>query len=192
MRTTRYVLSSALALVFMAICSLAQAQTALQLVPVPPCRLVDTRPQYGGNGPIQGGTSQSFVLTGKCSIPDTAAAFSLNAAVVPQGPLGYLTIWPTGQTRPVVATLNSLDGRIKANAAIIGAGTGGAVSVYVTNTTNVVLDVDGYFAPAIDSALAFYPLTPCRIADTRPQHGGGGPIAGGTTQNFPILDIPRG
>jgi hypothetical protein len=190
MRTTRYVLSSAFALVFMAICSLAQAQTALQLVPVTPCRLVDTRPQYGGNGPIPGGTFQSFVLTGKCSIPDTAAAFSLNVAVVPQGPLGYLTIWPTGQTRPVVATLNSLDGRIKANAAIIGAGTGGAVSVYVTNTTDVVLDVDGYFAPAIDSALAFYPLTPCRIADTRPQHGGGGPIPGGTTQNFPILDIP--
>jgi hypothetical protein len=190
MRTTRYVLSSAFALVFMAICSLAQAQTALQLVPVTPCRLVDTRPQYGGNGPIQGGTFQSFVLTGKCSIPDTAAAFSLNVAVVPQGPLGYLTIWPTGGTRPVVATLNSLDGRIKANAAIIGAGTGGAVSVYVTNTTDVVLDIDGYFAPAIDSALAFFPLTPCRIADTRPQHGGGGPISGGTTQNFPILDIP--
>ena len=192
MRTTRYVLSSAFALLLMAVSSLAQAQTALQLVPVSPCRLVDTRPQYGGNGPILGGNFQSFILTGRtgCDIPATAVAFSLNVAVVPQGPLGYLTIWPTGQTRPVVATLNSLDGRIKANAAIIGAGTGGAVSVYVTNTTNVVLDVDGYFAPAIDSALAFYPLTPCRIADTRPQHGGGGPIPGGTTQNFPILDIP--
>ncbi len=190
MRTTRYVLSSAFALVFMAICSLAQAQTALQLVPVTPCRLVDTRPQYGGSGPIQGGTFQSFVLTGKCNIPATAAAFSLNVTVVPQGPLAYLTIWPTGETQPVVSTLNSLDGRIKANAAIIGAGTGEAVSVYVTNTTNVVLDIDGYFVPAIDSALAFYPLTPCRIADTRPEHGGGGPIPGGMTQDFPILDIP--
>ena len=27
------------------------------------------------------------------------------------------------------------------------AGTQGAVSVYVTNTTDVVLDIDGYFAP---------------------------------------------
>jgi hypothetical protein len=173
----------------MAVSSLAQAQTALQLVPVSPCRLVDTRPQYGGNGPILGGNFQSFILTGKCNIPATAAAFSLNVAVVPQGPLGYLTIWPTGGPQPVVSTLNSLDGRIKANAAIIGAGTGGAVSVYVTNTTNVVLDIDAYFTPAVDSALAFYPLTPCRIADTRPERGGGGPIPGGTTQNFPILDI---
>jgi hypothetical protein len=189
MRTTRYVLLSAFALLLMAVSSLAQAQTALQLVPVSPCRLVDTRPQYGGNGPILGGNFQSFILTGKCNIPATAAAFSLNVAVVPQGPLGYLTIWPTGGPQPVVSTLNSLDGRIKANAAIIGAGTGGAVSVYVTNTTNVVLDIDAYFTPAVDSALAFYPLTPCRIADTRPERGGGGPIPGGTTQNFPILDI---
>ena len=192
MRTTRYILSSAFALLLMAVSSLAQAQTALQLVPVSPCRLVDTRPQHGGNGPIPGGTSQSFILTGisGCNIPATAVAYSLNVTAVPQGPLGYLTIWPTGETQPVVSTLNSVDGRVKANAAIIGAGTGGAVSVYVTNTTDAVLDIDGYFAPAIDSALAFYPLTPCRVVDTRPQHGGGGPIPGGTTQDFPILDIP--
>jgi hypothetical protein len=192
MQTTRYVLLSAFALLFMAVSSLAQAQTALQLVPVSPCRLVDTRPQHGGNGPILGLTSQSFILTGisGCDIPATAVAYSLNVTVVPQGPLGYLTIWPTGETQPVVSTLNSVDGRVKANAAIIGAGIGGAVSVYVTNTTDVVLDIDGYFVPAIDSALAFYPLTPCRVADTRPQNGGSGPIPGGTTQDFPILDIP--
>ena len=192
MQTTRYVLLSAFALLFMAVSSLAQAQTALQLVPVFPCRLVDTRPQHGGNGPILGLTSQSFILTGisGCDIPATAVAYSLNVTVVPQGPLGYLTIWPTGETQPVVSTLNSVDGRVKANAAIIGAGIGGAVSVYVTNTTDVVLDIDGYFVPAIDSALAFYPLTPCRVADTRPQNGGSGPIPGGTTQDFPILDIP--
>ncbi len=88
MRTTRYVLLLAFALLFMAVSSLAQSQTALQLVPVSPCRLVDTRPQYGGNGPIPGGTFQSFILTGKCSIPATAVAFSLNVTVVPQGPLG--------------------------------------------------------------------------------------------------------
>ena len=44
--------------------------------------------------------------------------------------------------------MNSLDGRVKANAAIVPAGASGAVSVYVTDTTDVVLDIDGYFAPA--------------------------------------------
>ncbi len=148
------------------------AAPALQFVAVTPCRLEDTRPHYGGSGPIQGGTFQTFNLpqlaqTKGCADLSLAAAYSLNIAVVPQGPLGYLTIWPTGESRPGVATLNSLDGRIKANAAVVPAGTQGAVNVYVTQTTNVVIDIDGYFAAAGGSSLAFYPLTPCRVADTR-------------------------
>ena len=63
--------------------------------------------------------------------------------------------------------MNSLDGRIKANAAIVPAGTGTAVSVYVTDTTNVVLDIDGYFGRRPRRRLQFHPLTPCRVADTR-------------------------
>ncbi len=43
----------------------------------------------------------------------------------------------------------------------------GAVSVYVTDTTNVILDIDGYFAPPAHETYQFYPLTPCRIVDTR-------------------------
>src|ERR1039458_8894349 len=78
-----------------------------------------------------------------------------------------VSVWPAGQTRPVVSTLNSLDGRIKANAAIVPAGSNGQVSVYATDTTNVILDVNGYFAPVSGSTLAFYPLPPCRVADTR-------------------------
>jgi hypothetical protein len=77
-------------------------------------------------------------------------------------------MWPTGQSQPVVSTLNSIDGRIKSNAAIVPAGTGGAVSVFATNTTDVILDINGYFDSYTDaSALQFYPLTPCRVADTR-------------------------
>jgi hypothetical protein len=44
--------------------------------------------------------------------------------------------------------MNSLDGRIKANAAIVLGGGDGSVNVYVTNTTDVVLDINGYFAPS--------------------------------------------
>ena len=167
----------------------------LQLVPVLPCRLVDTRPQNGGSGPILGGTFQSFPIPqeGNCNIPTTAAAYSLNVSVVPSGPLGYLTVWPTGESRPGVATLNSLDGRIKANAAIVPAGTNGAISVYATNTTNVILDINGYFAPASPpSTFAFYPLTPCRVADTRKANfpsGLGAPyLPGQQERDFPILN----
>src|ERR1017187_4509501 len=171
--------------------SVIAGDTALQFVSVTPCRLIDTRLT---GGPIQGGTFQNFPIPqeGGCNIPDTAAAYALYVSVMPQGQLGYLTIWPTGEYRPVVATLNSLDGRIKADAAIVTGGVGGAVSVYVTDTTNVILDIDGYFAPASGSTLAFYPLPPCRVAD--PRHStyppGLGPpyLTGGHERAFPILN----
>ena len=137
-----------------------------QLAAITPCRLVDTR-QTGG--PIEGGTSRDFAVPqlGGCDIPASAAAFSLNVTVVPPGPLGYLTIWPTGEAQPITSLLNSYDGRTKANAAIVPAGNNGAVSVFVSNTTDVILDIDGYFTAPGSGTYQFYPLTPCRIVDTR-------------------------
>ena len=167
----------------------------VQFVAVTPCRVVDTRNPNGtfGGPPIQGGSYRSFPLPlGGCDIPATAAGYSLNVTVVPNGPLGYLTIWPTAWSQPYVSTMNSRDGRIKANAAIVPAGVNDAVSVYVTDTTNVVLDIDGYFAPASGITLTFYPLPPCRIADTRdpsyPQGLGRPSLSAQLPRNFPILE----
>jgi uncharacterized repeat protein (TIGR03803 family) len=170
--------------------------TPYQFVPLTqPCRAIDTRPEHGGGGPIQGGTFQTFPISseGDCGTLPPAAAYSLNVSVVPNGPLGYLTVWPAGQPQPLASTLNSLDGRIKANAAIIPAGIfSGYISVYATNTTNVILDVNGYFAPVSGSTLAFYPLPPCRVADTRyssyPQGLGPPFLTGGQERQFPILN----
>jgi hypothetical protein len=163
--------------------------TPLQFVSVTPCRLVDTR-QTGQ--PIQGGTWQAFAIPqlGNCNIPTTAAAYSLNVTVVPQASLGYLTIWPTGQNQPIVSTMNSLDGRIKANAAIVPAGANSNVSVFASNTTNLVLDIDGYFQSASGQTLQFYPLTPCRVLDTRLSNGDlGGPyLQSGQERDFPVLE----
>ena len=159
---------------------------ALQFVAVTPCRLVDTR-QTGG--PIQGGTSRDFPIPQEsgCNIPTTAAAYSLNVSVVPSGPLGYLTMWPAGQNRPVVATLNSLDGRIKANAAIAPAGDQGAVSIYVTNDTDLIIDINGYFAAQGTGGLSLYPAMPCRAIDTR-KIGNGQPFSGTLTPPVDVID----
>ncbi|MGA2905201.1 MAG: hypothetical protein ABSD98_15325, partial [Candidatus Korobacteraceae bacterium] len=153
----------------------------LRLQPVTPCRLVDTRGQNNGAGfvgtmtfnlPVSaaGGGYQSMCTPFSLA---TAQAYSLNVTLVPvSGPVRYLTIWPTGEPQPLVSLMNS-DGRTKANAAIVPAGTNGEVSVYVTNTTNVLIDIDAYFDAASDpSALAFFPLPPCRIVDTRSGMGG--------------------
>ena len=164
---------------------------ALRFVPLTPCRVVDTRQANGpfGGPAISGGTSRDFALPqGSCpGIPSNAAAYSVNVTVVPQGHLGYLTAWPTGYTRPQTSLMNS-DGRTKANAAIVPAGDSSSISVYVTNTSNVILDINGYFTTPGSGALAFFPLTPCRVVDTRGSNGPlGGPIlSNGQGRDFPI------
>jgi Beta-propeller repeat len=179
----------------------AIAYAPLRFVPITPCRVVDTRNAAGpyGGPALAAGTSRSFVIANTCGVPSTAEAYSLNVAVVPLGPLGYLTVWPSGQPQPSVATLNSFDGRVKSNAAIIPAGAGGALSVYATNATQVILDINGYFVPASDtSALSFYPMTPCRIADTRNAPGpfGGPSLSAGQSRTFPVQEsacnVPSG
>jgi hypothetical protein len=90
-----------------------------------------------------------------------------------------------------VAILNSIDGRVKSNAAIVPAGTNGAISIFVTDATDVIIDINGYFVSNnAPNALAFYPLTPCRVADTR---NPAGPVAGpsfaaGDVRTFPVLN----
>jgi hypothetical protein len=167
------------------------SSTGVQFVPVTPCRVADTRNATGpfGGPELVAGTSREFdIPQSACGIPSTAVAYSLNVTAVPTGPLGYLTLWPSGQTQPTVSTLNS-DGRVKANAAITPVGTNGGVSVFVTDPSQVILDIDGYFMPAgTASALAFYPVTPCRVADTRNANGplGGPSPASGGSRDFAV------
>ncbi len=162
--------------------------------PATPCRIADTRratDPFGGPSMTAGDTRDFAVPSAACGIPSTAHAYSLNVTAVPPGYLGYLTAWPTGQTRPNVSTLNSWTGKVVANAAIVPAGTNESVSIYVSDPSDVVLDIDGYFGvPGGQGALSFYPVTPCRIADTRNANGPfGGPIvASGTTRSFTIPD----
>ncbi len=164
---------------------------ALRFVPVSPCRVVDTRnaPDAFGGPSMTAGSSRSFgIPQGNCGIPVTAQAYALNVTVVPQGPLSYLTLWPSGQDRPLVSTLNSFGGDVVANAAIVPAGAGGAVSVYAAQPTDVILDVNGYFDSAATDGQAFYPAAPCRVADSRAPTGlfGGPAMYGGQTRDFPI------
>ena len=168
--------------------------TTLQFVAIPPCRLVDTRQANGefGGPSLQGQQTRSFTIpdNSTCNIPVSAVAYSLNVTVSPQGPLRYLSVWPTPEQQPNVSTLNSTDGRVKANAAIVPAGVSGAISFYVTNTTDLILDIDGYFVPSNPSTLAFYPLAPCRVADTRNPDGplGGPYLMAKTNRDFPVQD----
>jgi hypothetical protein len=157
--------------------SSSQTASALAFYPLTPCRIVDTRKTAGplGGPYLTAGQPRSFpIQSSACNIPATAQAYSLNVTAIPPTssghpqPLGNLTMWPTGQTQPLVSTLNAPTGTVTANAAIVPAGSGGSVSVVVTNDSDLLLDVNGYFAPKGSTGNTFlYTITPCRALDTR-------------------------
>lgn len=174
----------------------AAGVTGLGFYPVTPCRLADTRNSQNKTGvfgpPSLAGYSQRDfpVIAAGCGIPASAQAFSLNMTVVPKGPLDFLSTWPAGQPYPRVSTLNSPGGTVLANAAVVPAGANGSISVVAGNPTDLIIDTNGYFAPSGPGELLFYPVTPCRIVDTRPDQNKTGAFGPPSFNPYTARDIP--
>ena len=143
--------------------------TALAFYPVTPCRMADTRNATGalGGPSIAAYTDRVFpLLSANCGIPAGVQAYSLNFTAVPSGVLGWLSAFPGDQSWPGNSTLNS-GGVVVANAAIVPADASGQIKVRASNPTDVVVDVNGYFAAPGTGGLSLYNVSPCRVLDTR-------------------------
>ena len=154
----------------------AVSTNALTFVAITPCRLVDTRgaaagfngiapfsgPSIAGGGtltiPVQSPTEAGTNTTpAPCGvIPSIAQAYSFNLTVVPTvsgRAVDYVSLWPSGYAQPFVSTLDDPQGAIVANAAIVPAGSpSGGISVYNHGpaTTDVIIDMNGYYASPTD------------------------------------------
>ena len=144
-----------------------------------PHRLLDTRltsqtlgSQMSLNLTVAGGTS---------GVPTGASAVILNVTVTRTTESGVLTVWPAGQTRPMASNLNWGRGETRANLVNARVGAGGQVTIYnAAGRTDVVVDVEGYFAAPIGTAGGYNGLAPARLLDTRitrPSMGGGSTLA---------------
>ena len=72
----------------------------------------------------------------------------------------------------MVSTLNAPTGTVVANAALVAPGNDGGIALLASNDTDLVVDVNGYFAaPGGQNALSLYPAAPCRVLDTRQGNG---------------------
>ncbi|HEV2608179.1 MAG TPA: hypothetical protein VGT79_09365 [Xanthomonadaceae bacterium] len=129
----------------------------LVYTPLAPCRIADTRVV---GGPISGGfsrgfkgaTATDFTAQGgsstTCGIPASPSALMLNVTVVNDPLGGYLTVFPFATTQPFASNLNYAVGAIVANEIAAKMTIGNATddfSVYADGTTDVVIDVVGYF-----------------------------------------------
>ena len=140
----------------------AQAPTnSLVFVGMTPCRVVDTRSGQGfpgafGPPSLAAEASRTFPIqsSASCTIPSIAQAYSFNITVVPSTPTGFITAYPSGQPLPLSATLVWSQSAITSNAAVVTGGTSGSIDVFTNSATDLVIDINGYYAPQSGVTLA--------------------------------------
>ncbi len=121
--------------------------------------------QYSGTGKISAGAETTMVVVGRGGIPATGVgAVALNVTVTEPTTASYLTVWPTGASRPLASNLNFSAGQTVANSVITKVGTNGSISIFNNSgAAHVVVDVLGWFP----DNQSYSGLTPARLADTR-------------------------
>ena len=139
------------------------AAGASQFTPVTPTRLLDTR---DGVKPAAN-SSTDLQVTGMAGVPANATAIVLNTTATQATAAGFITVYPTGETRPVASNLNLMMGQTQANLVTVKVGAGGSVSMYTEGGAHMIADVFGYYAPATGTAGRYTALPPSRLLDTR-------------------------
>jgi hypothetical protein len=133
-------------------------------VPVPPCRVVDSRIGFRMNGPLTPGAPQSVTFRGVCGIPgltddggsevNQATALALNVVAVSPSGVGHVTAWPANQPAPFASILNYSPGQSLANGVIVPmcdqelvapCAAGDISFSSAVSPTHLVVDVTGYY-----------------------------------------------
>jgi len=138
---------------------------SLVFVPIAPCRVADTRAGSGfpalGSTPLASLTPRNLLVAGVCGIEAPGPyfpgpeAYSLNVTVVPpSGTIGgYLLVYPNpAMPIPLVASMTWNPGAsYQSNAVVAADSSDGTVNVVSNNPTNVVIDINGYYAAPTNS-----------------------------------------
>ena len=162
--------------------SAALPADASQFVPLPPARVFDTRPGQPAPGPkgfVAADQSIDVQIAGVAGIPPTdVAAVVLNVTATQAAGPGFITVWPTGLTRPLASTHNlTVAGQTRPNLVTVPLGTDGKVSFYAKSGAHLLADVAGYYtntAVGVSSG-RFVALAPARVFDTRAGQPAPGP-----------------
>jgi hypothetical protein len=143
--------------------------------PLSPYRILDTR-HNGHPVPLGPGAIMPLQVTGLTAtpIPPAATAAVLNVTEVSGSASSLLTVFPYGTAKPNASNLNFAAHTVIANLVTVTLGahlSQGWVDIYnAAGSVNVVVDVEGYFAPPTPPSSPqglFHPMAPTRVCDTR-------------------------
>lgn len=138
------------------------------LAPLTPVRLTDTRT---ANDPLGPGESMTVQVRDLNGVPATATAAALNVTAVSVDARSYVTVYATGEARPVASTLNLVPGAVVANAVTAKLGADGSVTIFNSSgNAHIVVDLNGYYDGAASVSAdggGFSAIAPYRVLDTR-------------------------
>ncbi|MGD9793348.1 MAG: trypsin-like serine protease [Acidimicrobiia bacterium] len=130
-----------------------------------PLRIADTRTSTPVKGPIAAGATLQLTVAGFNGVPANASAVVLNVTAADTASSGHVTAYPCGTAVPNASSINYPAKANVPNLVVVPVGTGGAVCFTSYADTQLVVDLDGWYAPAAPRQLT--PLSPSRLLDTR-------------------------
>ncbi len=116
---------------------------------VTPVRLLDTRSGLGAPTQVLGPAGQvNLQVMGGAGVPANATTAVLNVTSTQSSAPSFITVWPTGSTRPVASSLNTEPGQDTPNLVIARLGANGQISLYNNaGTGHLIADLVGYVTP---------------------------------------------
>ena len=159
---------------------------------ISPARILDTRTGNGApKAPLGSNAVLHLQVAGRGGVPASGvSAVVLNVTETSATTGGFITVYPTGVTRPTVSNLNFPKARTEANSVTVKLGTGGKIDIYNSaGSTQVIADVSGYFvgSDTIAPGGEYQPIDPIRLIDTR--QPGQGPALAPADKVFVGLDF---
>ena len=121
--------------------------------PLSPARFVDTRPgartidgRDEGRGMRRDGDTLVVQLTGRNGIPADAQAVTAYVTGVGPATVGFVTVWPCRDARPLASSLNHDPGVDGGNELVVRLDDDGRICVFTRGATHITIDVAGYVA----------------------------------------------
>jgi hypothetical protein len=167
------------------------ASSALRAIE--PVRLLDTRSGNGAPvGAVPGGSSIDLQITGREGLPATGmAAVVINVTATEATADGFVTVYPTGVTRPTASNLNVRPGQTVPNLAVVKVGASGRISLFNSaGSIHLVADVVGWFPTADSDTVTMQPFAGTVIVGegdvvSATRVGGGGTVVLAATSDVP-------
>jgi hypothetical protein len=126
-------------------------ETGASYVPMTPVRTIDTRVGVGLSGKVLANTPRVAQITGRGGVPANATGITGTISVANQTSSWAVFVGPIPTSKPSTSALNFVKGDVNANGVTVTLGAGGTLSVTFMsgngNSTNLLLDVTGYFVP---------------------------------------------